>query len=191
MENDRAPGHLEWKKPIQRPQSKAGQSSSVECTHLWRRSLDPLQIRWEQDHGSRNVDLEENVRCQLEREKNKCQHSQWAWCQKGIAGKDNDSKTGFGHIMRGSGSPLTLQIVEGMVEGKRKRGRQKKSWFDRGGGTPISNGYGCKAHTSKGWGIWWEHSLKKWGVIRWEAKFWFKISRHWVRMFLLIFQWAL
>ena len=36
----------------------------------------------------------------------------------------------FGHIIRGSGSPLTLQIVEGMVEGKRKRGRQKKSWFD-------------------------------------------------------------
>ena len=36
----------------------------------------------------------------------------------------------FGHIMRGSGSPLTLQIVEGMVEGKRKRGRQKKHWFD-------------------------------------------------------------
>ena len=36
----------------------------------------------------------------------------------------------FGHIMRGSGSPLTLQIVEGMVEEKRKRGRQKKSWFD-------------------------------------------------------------
>ena len=36
----------------------------------------------------------------------------------------------FGHIMRGSGSPLTLQIVEGVVEGKRKRGRQKKSWFD-------------------------------------------------------------
>ena len=22
-----------------------------------------------------------------------------------------------------------------------------------GGGTPISNGYGCKANTSKGWGI--------------------------------------
>ena len=36
----------------------------------------------------------------------------------------------FCHIMRGSGSPLTLQIVEGMVEGKRKRGRQKKQWFD-------------------------------------------------------------
>ena len=32
----------------------------------------------------------------------------------------------FGHIMRSSGSSLTLQIVEGMVEGKRKRGRQKK-----------------------------------------------------------------
>ena len=30
----------------------------------------------------------------------------------------------FGHIM--SGSPLALQIVEGMVEGKRKRGRRKK-----------------------------------------------------------------
>ena len=43
----------------------------------------------------RNVDLEMNVRCQLEREENKCQHSQWAWCQKRIAGKDNDSKTGL------------------------------------------------------------------------------------------------
>ena len=32
--------------------------------------------------------------------------------------------------MRCSGSPLTLQIVQGMVEGKRKRGRHKKSWFD-------------------------------------------------------------
>ena len=31
----------------------------------------------------------------LEREKNKCQHSQWAWCQKGIARKDNDSKIGL------------------------------------------------------------------------------------------------
>ena len=28
------------------------------------------------------------------------------------------------------------------------------SWYMHGlGGTPISNGYGCKAHTSKGWGI--------------------------------------
>ena len=32
----------------------------------------------------------------------------------------------FGHIMRGSGSPLTLNIVEDMVEGKRKIGGQKK-----------------------------------------------------------------
>ena len=59
------------------------------------------------------------------------------------------------------------------------------------GGTPISNGYGCKVHTSKGWGIRWEHNLKKWGIIGWEAKFWFKIRGHWVRMLLLIFQWAL
>ena len=36
----------------------------------------------------------------------------------------------FGHILRGSGSPLTLGIIEGKVEGKRKRGRQKKNWFD-------------------------------------------------------------
>ena len=33
----------------------------------------------------------------------------------------------FGHIMRGRGSPLTLQIVKGMVKGKRKRGRQKNN----------------------------------------------------------------
>ena len=38
--------------------------------------------------------------------------------------------TYLGHILRGSGSALTLQIIEGKVEGKRKRGRQKKQWMD-------------------------------------------------------------
>ena len=61
----------------------------------------------------------------------------------------------------------------------------------RGEGTPISNGYGCKAQISKGWGIRWEHNLEKWGVVGGEAEFWFKIRGHWVRMLLLIFQWAL
>ena len=51
--------------------------------------------------------------------------------QKELLGKVMTLKLAyFGHIMRGSGSPLTLQIVEGMVEGKSKRRRQKKSWFD-------------------------------------------------------------
>lgn len=36
----------------------------------------------------------------------------------------------FGHILRGSGSQIALQIIEGKVEGKRRRGRQKKNWFD-------------------------------------------------------------
>ena len=62
------------------------------------------------------------------------------------------------------------------------------STMPRGGGTPVSNGYGCKhrckAHTSKGWGIRWEHNLKKWGVMEWEAKFWFKIRGDWVKMLL-------
>ena len=31
----------------------------------------------------------------------------------------------FGHILRGSGSPLTLKIINGMMDGKRRRGRQK------------------------------------------------------------------
>ena len=48
-----------------------------------------------------------------------------------LLGKVISLKMGYcGHIMRGSGSPLTLQILEGKVEGKRKRGRQKKCWFD-------------------------------------------------------------
>ena len=51
--------------------------------------------------------------------------------QKELLGKIMTLKLAyFGHIMRGSGSPLTLQIVESMVEGKRKRDRQKKQWFD-------------------------------------------------------------
>ena len=53
------------------------------------------------------------------------------------------------------------------------------------GGTPKSNGYECKAHTSKGWGIRWEYNLKnegslgekpnfgsKLGGIGWECYFW-------------------
>ena len=42
-----------------------------------------------------------------------------------------------------------------------------------GGGTPISNGYRCKARTS----IWWEHNLKKWGGIGWECYFWYFSER--------------
>ena len=48
-----------------------------------------------------------------------------------LLGKVVSLKTGyFGHILRGSGSPLAAQIIEGYVEGKRKRGRPKKKWMD-------------------------------------------------------------
>ena len=48
-----------------------------------------------------------------------------------LLGKVVSLKTGyFGHILRGSGSPSEAQIIEGYVEGKRKRGRQKKKWID-------------------------------------------------------------
>ena len=48
-----------------------------------------------------------------------------------LLGKVVSLKTGyFGHVLRGSGSPLAAQIIEGYVEGSRKRGRQKKQWFD-------------------------------------------------------------
>ena len=36
----------------------------------------------------------------------------------------------FGHVVGGGGGPLTLRIVEGMVEGGRKGGRRRKQWFD-------------------------------------------------------------
>ena len=50
--------------------------------------------------------------------------------KKELLGKKMNLELAYlGHIMRGSGGPLILQI-EGMVEGKRKRGRQKKQWFD-------------------------------------------------------------
>ena len=48
-----------------------------------------------------------------------------------LLGKVVSLKLGyFGHTLRGSGSPLSLNLIEGKVEGKRKRGRQKKNWFD-------------------------------------------------------------
>jgi len=42
----------------------------------------------------------------------------------------NRKLTYLGHILRGSGSALTLQMIEGKVEGERKRGRPRKQWFD-------------------------------------------------------------
>ena len=48
--------------------------------------------------------------------------------------------------------------------------------FPGGGGSQIWSGYGCKARPPTGWGIRWEHRLKKWGVIGWEHDF-----RHSVR----------
>ena len=48
-----------------------------------------------------------------------------------VLGKVISLKMGYyGHTVRGSGSPLALDIIEGKVEGKRKPGRQKKKWFD-------------------------------------------------------------
>ena len=44
----------------------------------------------------------------------------------------------------------------------------------RGGGSQIWSGYGCKARPPTGWGIRWEHRLKK-------------MSGHWVRAWFLAF----
>ena len=51
--------------------------------------------------------------------------------ERDLLGKVARLKMGyFGHILRGSGSPLAAQIIESQVEGKRKRGRQRKQWYD-------------------------------------------------------------
>ena len=48
-----------------------------------------------------------------------------------LLGKIMTLKMGyFGHILRGSRIPLTLKIKEGMMDGKRRRRRQKKQWLD-------------------------------------------------------------
>jgi hypothetical protein len=76
---------------------------------LWRRLL---KISWKEKRTNASVLSELMVKREL-------------------LGKIVTLKMGyFGHILRGSGSPLTLQIIEGKVEGKRKRGRQKKKWYD-------------------------------------------------------------
>ena len=76
---------------------------------FWRRMLN---ISWKQKRTNASILCELNTERQL-------------------LGKIISLKLGyFGHILRGSGSPLTLGIIEGKVEGKRKRDRQKKNWFD-------------------------------------------------------------
>ena len=51
--------------------------------------------------------------------------------ERDLLGKVTRLKLGyFGHILRGSGRPLAAQIIESQVEGKIKRGRQRKQWFD-------------------------------------------------------------
>ena len=60
----------------------------------------------------------------------------WFWrkmlnTKRGLLCKVITLKLGYlGHILRGSGSTLAATIIEGVVEGKRRRGRQKKQWFD-------------------------------------------------------------
>ena len=76
---------------------------------FWRRML---SIHWEEKRTNRSILEELGVKRQL------------------LGELVKRKLTYFGHIIRGSGSSLTLQIIEGKVEGKRKRGRQKKQWFD-------------------------------------------------------------
>ena len=76
---------------------------------FWRRMLN---INWKQKRTNASVLLELGTERQL-------------------LGKVISLKMGyFGHTVRGSGSPLALDMIEGKVEGKRKPGRQKKKWFD-------------------------------------------------------------
>ena len=51
-----------------------------------------------------------------------------------------------------------------------------------GGGSQIWSGYGCKACPPTGWGIRWEHRLKKWGVIGWEHDFWHSVREKYKNM---------
>ena len=46
----------------------------------------------------------------------------------------------------------------------------------------IWSGYGCKARPPTGWGIQWEHRLKKWGVIGWEHDFWHSVREKYKNM---------
>ena len=82
---------------------------AAEMWFFWRRMLN---INWKQKRTNANVLLELGTERQL-------------------LGKVISLKMGyFGHTVRGSGSPLALDIIEGKVEGKRKPGRQKKKWSD-------------------------------------------------------------
>ena len=51
-----------------------------------------------------------------------------------------------------------------------------------GGGSQIWNRYGCKGRAQTGWGIQWEHRLKKWGVIGWEHDFWHSVREKYKNM---------
>ena len=78
-----------------------------------------------------NVVLKAFAQNKLEREENNASVLNELGVKRELLGKIATLKMGyFGHILRGSGSTLTLQIIEGMMDGKRRRGRQKKQWFD-------------------------------------------------------------
>ena len=86
-------------------------------------SSNPMRTgKWQQKCGSG-----ENVRCQLEREKTNVSILSELDVKNELLGNImNLNLAYFGQIMRGSGSPLTMQIVERMVKGKKETGRQKK-----------------------------------------------------------------
>ena len=89
------------------PHTKEKPYNMIRATHST-----TLNISWKQKR------INASILCELDTERQ-------------LLGKIISLKLGyFGNILRGSGSPLTLGIIEGKAEGKTKRGRQKKNWFD-------------------------------------------------------------
>ena len=83
---------------------KADESRILACEMwFWRRMLNISMISWKQNG------INASILCELDTERQ-------------LLGKIINLKLGyFGHILRGNGSTLTLGIIEGKVEGKRKR----------------------------------------------------------------------
>ena len=57
-----------------------------------------------------------------------------------------------------------------------------KKLLPPGGAVKYEIDNGCKGRAQTGWGIQWEHRLKKWGVIGWEHEFWHSVREKYKNM---------
>lgn len=95
------------------------------------RGLDLFHCGTKEDPDVRNVVLQTTPQGPMDRKEKQQRGSTNGRCRRTTLQQLMKRKLSYaGHIMRGSSGPLLQLSLEGKIEGKRGRGRPKRTWMD-------------------------------------------------------------